>query len=182
MKTLILIASPRKAGDSAYMASLLEKHLTGEAEILHLADEKIAPCIDCRACQKQKGCALGDDFEPVAQKIQLADAVVVASPIWFGTLPGPFLSAMSRLQCFFSARIFRGEGASFWGKKGAVLLSGGGSGGKDAAFRTAEILLREMGAEGEILKVYAPDTDFRPAREDPSLEDQIQKIAKSLCE
>lgn len=180
MKTLILNASPRKEGDSAYMAALLKKYLPGEAEILRLSDEKIAPCIDCRACQRQKGCALGDDFEPYAQLIQVADAVVIASPIWFATLPGPFLSAMSRLQCFFSARIFRGEGASFWGKRGAILLSGGGSGGKDAAFQTAEILLREMGVEGEILKIFAPDTDFRPAREDPSLEGKIHKIAKAL--
>ncbi len=181
MKTLILNASPRKEGDTAYMAALLAKHLPDEAEILCLADEKIAPCIDCRACRKQKGCALGKDFEPYAQKIQSADAVVLASPIWFGTLPGPFLSAMSRMQCFFSARKFRGEGASFGRKKGAVLLAGGGSGGKEAAFRTAEILLREMGVEGEIPKVVAPDTDSRPAKEDASLEAQMRKIAKSLC-
>ena len=182
MKTLILNASPRREGDSAYMADLLKKYLPGEVATVRLFEEQIAPCIDCRVCQKQKGCALGEDFEPIAQRIQLADAVVIASPIWFGTLPGPFLSAMSRMQCFFSARIFRREGVSCWGKRGAVLLSGGGSGGKEGAFRTAEILLREMGAEGEILKAFAAETDYRSAKEDASLEEQIKNIAKGLCE
>lgn len=180
MKTLILNASPRKTGDSAHMTNLLVENLAGEVEIIHLFKEKIAPCIDCRNCREEMGCALGEDFAPLAERIQTADAIVIASPIWFGTLPGPFLSAMSRLQIYFSGRIFRKEGAAFWGKKGAVLLAGGGSGGEESAFRTAEILLREMGVEGEIFRIFAAETDMISAKDDMDLTKEIKNLAKSL--
>lgn len=182
MKTLIINGSPRREGDTAHMAALLQKYLKGEIETVYLFEEKIAPCIDCRFCRKERGCALGDDFDALAQMIQMADAVVIASPIWFGSLPGPFLSAMSRLQSYFCARTFRGEGAVFWKKKGAILLSGGGSGGAEGALRTAGILLREMGVEGEIPKVMSLDTDQLSVTMDPTLEDKLEKLAKSLCQ
>lgn len=182
MKTLIINGSPRKEGDTVYMASLLEQYLPGECETVYLFEEEIKPCTDCRHCRKERGCSLGEDFDPLAQRIQMADIVVIASPIWFGSLPGPFLSAMSRLQTYFSARIFRGEGAVFWKKKGAILLSGGGSGGAEGALRTAGILLREMGVEGEIPKVLTLDTDHLPANEDAVLEEKIKELAKSLCQ
>lgn len=180
MKTLILNASPHKRGDSSYLAELLAEKLSGQVEILHLFREKIAPCVDCRNCRKERSCPLGEDFSFLAEQIQQADAIVIASPIWFGSLPGPFLAIMSRLQLYFSGRIFRKEGAAFWGKKGAIMLAGGGSGGEEGAFRTAEILLREMGAEGAIERVFAAETDRVALKYDMDLSKEIEKLVKSL--
>ena len=65
MKKLILNGSPHKNGDTSYIVNELKKKLDGEIEEIFLYDAKISPCVDCRYCWKNKGCAIKDDMEKI---------------------------------------------------------------------------------------------------------------------
>ncbi len=178
MKTLILFGSPRKNGETA--ALLQQLHLQGEAVRWDLFGAKIAPCSDCRYCRTHAGCCVQDDMQKLYKDIETSDRILLASPVWFGTLPGPVLSAMSRLQAYFSAAYFRKEPVSFKSKKGAVLLTGGGSGGGECAYDTAVLLLKQMGVVGEIPRAISLKTDQIPVRDDTAVSQRLKEVTAYL--
>ncbi|MGC2062900.1 MAG: flavodoxin family protein [Thermodesulfovibrionales bacterium] len=105
MKVIAFNGSPRKKGNTA---TLLEKALEGaaaqgaEAELIHLYDLDFKGCISCFACKTKGGksygrCAVEDDLTPVFRQIETADAIILGSPIYFGTVSGEMRSFMERL-------------------------------------------------------------------------------------
>ncbi len=179
MKTLILNGSPRKNGETAGLLKALK--LCGDVTVADAFSAQVSPCLDCRACRTQSGCKIRDGMQELYQKIEESDAVILASPIWFGTLPGPLLTLASRVQTYFSAHFFRKE-PRLAGKKGAVILTAGGTGGEESAYRTACIILRELGVVGEIPLVTSLQTDHLQAAEDENALEKLERISVYLNE
>ncbi|MDD5760069.1 MAG: flavodoxin family protein [Desulfobulbaceae bacterium] len=105
MKVLAVNGSPRKKWNTAM---LLEKALAGaasqgaETELIHLYDLDFKGCTSCFACKLTGGksygkCAMSDDLSPILEKIGHVDALVLGSPIYFGTVSGEMRSFMERL-------------------------------------------------------------------------------------
>ncbi|GFO54112.1 flavodoxin family protein [Geomonas sp. Red276] len=105
MKIIAINGSPRKKWNTA---TLLEKALEGarsrgaETEIVHLYDLTYKGCSSCFACKLKGGksygvCAMRDDLSPVLEKLATADAFLLGSPIYFGTVTGEMRSFMERL-------------------------------------------------------------------------------------
>ena len=105
MKILAINGSPRKKWNTA---SLLEKALEGaasvgaETELVHLYDLNYKGCISCFACKLKGGvsygkCAVKDDLTSILDKISNVDALILGSPIYFGTVTGEMRSFMERL-------------------------------------------------------------------------------------
>lgn len=176
MKTLIINGSPRKGGDTAALLAALE--LPGEVAEIRAFDVKVSPCLDCRYCRKSAGCSIRDGMQEIYRQIGESDCIILASPIWFATLPGPLLTLASRLQTYFSAAFFRKEQPFAAPKKGAVILTGGGSGGAEPAYDTAVMLLRQMGVKGEIPLVCSLHTDQTPAKEDADALAAVKELFK----
>lgn len=97
--------SPRKKWNTAM---LLEKALEGaeskgaETELIHLYDLTFTGCTSCFACKFKGGksygrCAVRDELAPVLDRIHDADALILGSPIYFGTVTGEMRSFMERL-------------------------------------------------------------------------------------
>ncbi len=171
MKTLILNGSPRKNGETAALLAALE--LPGEVAQIDAFSAKVSPCLDCRYCRTHAGCCIRDEMQDIYRQIEESDCIILASPVWLESLPGPLMTLASRLQCVFSAVRFQGQPKP-GGKKGAVILTAGGS-GCGGAYRIAEMLLRQMGVRGEIPLVSSVHTDRIPAVAD---EDAIAAAAK----
>ena len=106
MKVLAFNGSPRKKWNTA---TLLEKALEGasstgaETKLIHLYDLNYKGCISCFACKTKGGrsygrCAVKDDLAPVFKEIEQADAIILGSPIYFGTVSGEMRSFMERLM------------------------------------------------------------------------------------
>ncbi len=87
---------------------MLEKALEGaaslgaETELVHLYDLNFKGCISCFACKLKGGasygkCAMDDELTPVLDKIASTDALLLGSPIYFGTVTGEMRSFMERL-------------------------------------------------------------------------------------
>lgn len=167
MKTLIFNGSPRAKGDTQSLINIVTEGITGEYRIVDAYTCDISPCIDCRYCWKNKGCAIDDGMQEIYGFIQDCDNILIASPVYFSELTGKLLDVGSRLQTYFCARFFRKETTPIpKAKKGAVLLVGGGDGKIDRAFDTARILLHHMNCTDIHECVAFHDTNNTPACKD----------------
>ena len=106
MRVMAFNGSPRKEWNTA---TLLKKALEGassqgaETELIHLYDLNYKGCISCFACKTKGGesygrCAVKDDLTPVFKKVEEAGAIILGSPVYFGTVSGEMRSFMERLM------------------------------------------------------------------------------------
>lgn len=166
MKTLIFNGSPRMNGDTESLIGVVTQNLTGEYKIVNAYRCKIAPCVDCRYCRENSGCAVHDEMQEIYDELRECDNILIASPIYFSELTGKLLDVGSRLQTYFSARYFRKEESSLKPKKGAVILVGGGDGRTDKPYETACTLLHQMNCHTIHEVVFSHNTDEIPAIQD----------------
>ncbi|NLN07115.1 MAG: flavodoxin family protein [Firmicutes bacterium] len=105
MKVIAVNGSPRKKWNTARM---LESVLAGsksqgaETELVHLYDLNFKGCTSCFSCKSIGGksygrCAMRDDLTPVLERIAVADALVLGSPMYFGCVSGEMRSFLERL-------------------------------------------------------------------------------------
>ena len=105
MQVIGINGSPRKQWNTA---TLVAKALEGAAEqgaqteLVHLYDLDFKGCTSCFACKTRGGksygcCAMKDDLTPLLEKIATADALVIGSPVYFGSVTGETRSFMERL-------------------------------------------------------------------------------------
>lgn len=86
MDIVILTGSPRKNGNSSFLANQFAK---GAKESGHqifqfdCAKHKIDGCLACNHCGMDGPCVLKDDFEIVRPHIVSADMVVFATPMYY---------------------------------------------------------------------------------------------------
>ena len=178
MKTLIFNGSPRRNGDTVSLLKYFTAQLPGEVKIVDAYRANISPCLDCRYCKTQSGCAIQDEMQEVYEYLKDCDNVLIASPVYFSELTGPMLSVGSRLQTYFCSRFFRREDTGLTPKKGAVILVGGGDGKPDKAYETARILLKDMNCKEIHSLVCAHNTDRVPAIEDEQAVAGVEEIVQ----
>jgi multimeric flavodoxin WrbA len=88
-QVLILAASPRKNGNSTILALKAAdgvKAEGGQADVVLIAQLKIAPCNACNSCiaEPGTGCIIMDDMQPLYEKIKGAQGIIFATPVyWF---------------------------------------------------------------------------------------------------
>ena len=165
MKTLIINGSPRPSGNTAALIAQLRSRLQGEVIELSVFRSDIAPCVDCRSCWTTAKCAVRDEMQFIYDDD--FDNVVLASPVYYGTLPGQVLSLMSRLQPWHAAKFFLNRPLELREKKAAVILTAGGKGNADMALHHVRAMMRMLNAHGyQEHWICSPDTDTIPAEQD----------------
>jgi multimeric flavodoxin WrbA len=108
MKVLALIGSQRKKGNTARIVQMVEarmrdlaaQHATPlEFETLYLGDLDIRTCRGCRACfdRGEDACPLKDDVPLIRAKMDAADALLLASPVYVDDVSGLVKNWMDRL-------------------------------------------------------------------------------------
>jgi multimeric flavodoxin WrbA len=97
MKIACLLGSPRPDGNSSLIAKRLVKTAEGlgaETTTFVLNELSSMGCQGCYVCKtKLDKCVLKDDMEKVLDTVQQADALVLASPVYYGDIT-------SQLKCF----------------------------------------------------------------------------------
>jgi len=86
MKVLAIVTSPRRAGNSEILAKEMLAALpeSVDKKLIRLADFNIEPCRACYACLPAgNDCVIEDDFDAFLQQVREADAVIIASPVYF---------------------------------------------------------------------------------------------------
>lgn len=108
MKILVINGSYRKHGMTDQLSEVMAHQLeTGGAEVetVVLRDYPIAFCENCRACTQEPGsapgeCALHDGMAALVEKIEAADAYILASPTNFYSVTALFKRFMERLLVY----------------------------------------------------------------------------------
>lgn len=86
MKIVVLTGSPRKNGNSAYLA---EQFIKGVEEKGHevfrfdCAFKQVEPCRACNICGMNGPCIFNDDFQELRPRLIEADMVVFATPMYY---------------------------------------------------------------------------------------------------
>jgi len=125
-KVLVILGSPRRKGNSAKLAELIikgAKSAKAKVEIIYIQGMKIAPCKACDSCRKvrSKGCAIKDDMQELYPKVINADALVIASPVYWFNMSAQTKIFMDRLHGLPAYK----EDA-LMGKRIAIAMSFGG--------------------------------------------------------
>ena len=119
MKILVLTGSPRRHGNSNYLA---ERFIDGAKEAGHrvvrfdCAQHKIAPCLACNSCGMNGPCVQKDDFALVRQHIIEADVIVFATPMYYFGISAQLKTVIDR--CYAINGIINGAP-----KKTALLMT-----------------------------------------------------------
>jgi multimeric flavodoxin WrbA len=120
MKALGIAGSPRKGGNSEILAAHCLKAIAEEGmeiELISLAGRDIRPCIACGACSQSETCPIDDDLLPLYNQMKKADAIIIAAPVYMGSLAGLAKCFMER-----AGYIDRNNRRVFTGKVGGPIV------------------------------------------------------------
>lgn len=136
MKVLGIYGSPRKKGNSAI---LLDKALEGAesagAEItkIYARDLKMVGCIECGGCDKTGKCVVKDDMQDMYPLLESADAIILATPIFFYTVTAYAKALIDRCQAPWRKRMLtknKEQRKTYEGGKGYLIAAAATSGEK----------------------------------------------------
>ena len=105
MKTLVIMGAARKNGHTRQMVDLFLEHLDGEKEIVDAYRTEVQPCMDCRFCWKKKECVIKDGMQDIYQKLEEADNIVLASPMYFHSITGRMKTLIDRFQVYWAGHV-----------------------------------------------------------------------------
>lgn len=102
---LVISSSPRRRGNSdlladAFIEGAQEAGHTVEKISLH--DKRIGFCRGCLGCQKTQRCILRDDMDDILPRMQQAEVIVFASPVYFYSLCGQLKTLLDRTNPLFA--------------------------------------------------------------------------------
>ncbi len=145
MKVLGINGSPRIGGNTDI---LLDKVLEGakskgaETEKVILSKLKFSPCQECENMADDGLCLVKDDMQAVYEKIKEADAIVFASPVFFGSLSAQSKMMIDRFQCAWRAKYILKKDAGYK-KIPGIFVSLEGSDRKDF-FENAKAIVKNL--------------------------------------
>lgn len=102
---LVIAGSPRKGGNSDILCDQFIKgceEAGHTAEKIYLRDKKINFCLACYICKKTGRCFQNDDVAEIIDKMEKADVIVLASPVYFYAISGQMKTLIDRtMPCYY---------------------------------------------------------------------------------
>ena len=116
LKLLGICGSPVKEGNAWQLLEEAMRAADGEpgvtCEVLTLAGRKLSDCRQCNWCfKKQFGelrCVQEDDIAELYGKMEAADGIIMASPVYFGRLSGYLATLIDRMRPYVHGNVSRG--------------------------------------------------------------------------
>jgi multimeric flavodoxin WrbA len=181
-KILILKSSPRQNGNSNTLADALENGASQEGamvESICLHDLDIRPCDGCDECVHTGICVIKDDMQAIYPKLLTADALVLASPIYWFTYSAQLKLCIDRWYALWN---FKKD--LFKSKPFGILLTYGdedlyNSGGINAIL-TFETMLRFLQAPLAGM-VHGSLMDIGDANKHPELLEKANQLGMKLA-
>jgi len=124
-KVVIVIGSPRKNGNSATLARKAAEGARAkgaEVDIFYLHEMDIKPCTACDVCRDDtsRDCNINDDMSKLYPKLRQADALIIASPVFWFTVAAQTKLFMDRCYALGGP-----QGYALKGKRIGVILTYG---------------------------------------------------------
>ena len=185
-KILLVMGSPRKEGNSATLAKkvVAGAEATGaEVESFYLHGMNIKPCTACDTCREEevKDCVIEDDMQTLYPKLRKADALVIASPIYWFTISAQTKLFMDRWYALGGPQE---EYAAFAGKRIGIVLTYADVdpfvSGAVNALRTFQDAFNYVG--GEIVgMIYGSASEAGEIENNRDLMEEAYELGKKLC-
>ena len=113
MKAIGIVGSPRKNGNTEFLTQYTLKAIAEEGldtELIRLAGLDIRPCNACMVCREEERCPIDDDLFPLYTKMKEAEAIILASPVYYGSATALLKALMERAGYISrSTRAFAGK-------------------------------------------------------------------------
>ena len=177
MKIVVLTGSPRKNGNTNYMA---DRFIAGATEAGHevfrfdCARSNVSGCIGCNHCNMNGPCVYNDDFSNLSPKLIEADLVAFVSPMYyFG-----FSSQIKRVIDRFYAINGQIKGAS---KKAVFMMAYADTSNTEAEAMTShyKTLIKYLGWKDAGM-VIAPGIWTAGSIKNSKYAEEAYKLGKSL--
>ena len=100
-RVLIISSSPRENGNSERLCREFQRgaqEAGHEVEFVALRKKHIEYCIACDICGKLGHCFQDDDMNELVDKMEAADVLVLATPVYFYCMSGQLKVFIDRLQ------------------------------------------------------------------------------------
>lgn len=180
-RTLIVNGSPRPHGNTVALIEEMKKTLEGEIIEISAFRSNIAPCVDCRGCVKTAKCVVRDEMDTIYADDY--DNVVIATPVYFGTMPGAMMSLLSRFQPQHAAMFFLDIPRNIRPKKAGLILTAGSRKNEDRAMPHVRCMFNMFNARGyEGYEVISNNTDEVPADQDEAAMAAARRLGEYLNE
>ncbi len=143
-KILGICGSPRRGGNTEI---LLDQALSGAAcagaiiEKIVLNELCLKLCQNCGGCSKTGACVIKDDMRKLYEKVGESDALIVASPIYFGSLSAQTKVMIDRFQPYWVRKYILKKPVSKKKYRKGVFLSVGAA-DKKAFFNNAKSIIK----------------------------------------
>lgn len=151
-RVLCIAGSPRRGGNNDRVLAAFEEGVCeagGAVDHLVASTSGVNPCRGCNACSKDGRCIQRDPMDEVYERIDAADAIAVATPVYFATVPAVLKILYDRCQPYWARRYVLGEPAPQVRRPGALLIVRGGGDpfGSECARTPTKSVLAVLGVE-----------------------------------
>ena len=106
MKKILIVSSSLRGGSNseilAHEAEKGAKDAGNDVEFLSLKGKDIKFCIGCLTCQQTHKCVLKDDMADLIAKVQNADVLIFATPIYYYEMSGQLKTFLDRCNPLYS--------------------------------------------------------------------------------
>lgn len=181
---LILKSSPRTKGNSNTLAERTAagaRETGAEVEVFDLSNMNIRPCDACDECQETGGvCVIGDEMQDLYPRLRQADAIVLASPIYWFTMSAQLKLFIDRCYALQTP-----DGNELGGKQFGVILTYGDSdlynSGAINAIHTFESMFRYL--EADLIGIVHGSADAPgDIQKQPALMEQAYQLGEKLAQ
>lgn len=119
MQVLALNGSQNSKGVTWQAITLVAEELEKDGiglDIVHIGAKPLAGCTDCRKCRTSHRCIHDDIVNKLIDNLPNYDALLLACPVHYMGIPGPFKAAVDRL-------LYATEHLEGWGPKPAAAIA-----------------------------------------------------------
>lgn len=173
---LCVAGSPRRRGNSDRFLDAAVSGIEsagGVAKILIAAEADVEPCRGCNACSRSGTCVIRDGMDDIYEAVEAADAILIATPVFFATVPAVLKTVYDRFQPYWARRYVLQQPLTGSRRPAALIVVGGGGDpyGMGCAVTPTRSILGPSGFELiELLEVEGLDTPKDAAKHPVELE------------
>jgi len=110
MRVLGIVGSPRKNGNTEILmkeALKVAAEAGCETEMFLMSEKQVAPCDACGTCFQVGSCVVQDDMQELYAMLDRADAVILGSPVYFGSVSAQTKAVMDRMFALLRQRALK---------------------------------------------------------------------------
>ena len=176
MKVVAIGGSPRINGNTNYLIDQALGELASrgiETEKIVLNEYKVGPCQAHDNCASFSECQQKDDGQWILEKFSQADGIILASPVYFGSISAQMKAFMDRNYFFYTHSMSPKMSCA------GVIAVGGGT-GLYLAVKALKPLLKLN--DDRIVTVSGYASKPGDVRSNKSLVEEARKMGKRLAE